>query len=119
MTIFGFLSLALQDGDAAPGGLFGGSMVTFLMMIGMLFLVFYFLVFRPEKKRKQKMQHMISELKAGDKVITIGGIHGTVVGVTDKTVIIRIYEQVKLEINRQAVGTIVTPEGEIVESDKK
>ena len=110
---------ALQDGGAAPEGFGGGMLVNYLVLIGILFAVFYFLLIRPERKRRTQMQDMISALKPGDKVITIGGIHGTVVGVTDKSIVLRIAEQVKIEVTRQAVGTVVTPEGEVTTEEKK
>lgn len=113
------LSSYLLQGSNPPGGFGGDALINYLLMIGLIFLVFYFLVFRPERKRKANLQMMINELKAGDKIITIGGIHGTVAGVTDKTIVLRISEQVKIEISRQAVGTVVKPEAESGEIEKK
>lgn len=118
MHLVSLSSYFLQD--ASPTGGFGGdALINYLLMIGLIFLVFYFLVFRPERKRKASLQTMINELKAGDKIVTIGGIHGTVSGVTDKTVVLRVSEQVKIEISRQAVGTVVKPEAESAEIEKK
>jgi preprotein translocase subunit YajC len=113
-----FLSfLAAQAGQENPmGG--GGSLVSYLIMIGLIFVVFYFLVFRPERKRRKQLQDMVNELKPGDKVITIGGIHGTVSGLTEKTVVVRVSEQTKIEFTKSAIGTVITPEGEVVEAKK-
>jgi preprotein translocase subunit YajC len=113
------LLLAAQAGEGNPMGAGGGSLVSYLIMIGLIFVVFYFLVFRPERKRRKKLQEMVSELKPGDKVITIGGIHGTVSGVTEKSVVVRVSDQTKIEFTKQAIGTVITPEGEVVEADKK
>lgn len=120
MSFIGNLSFALQEAGAqAQDGGFGGSpLVSYLLLFAVLGAVMYFMLIRPEKKRRQKMQGMINELKPGDKIITIGGIHGTVSGVTDKAVVVRIADQVKIEITKQAVGTVVTPETES-ESEKK
>ena len=114
------MKLALTQAEtAAPSGLGGSNLVQMLMMFGVVFLVFYFMVIRPERKRRSKMEAMISSLAAGDRVVTIGGIHATVAGVTEKTVVVRIADQVKIEINRQAVGTVITPEGEVVNASGK
>jgi preprotein translocase subunit YajC len=118
--ILNLMKLALpQDAAGMAEGLGGGSLVNMLLMFGVVFLVFYFMVIRPERKRRKKMDDMIGGLSAGDRIVTIGGVHGSVVGVTEKTVIVRVAEQVKIEINRQAVGTVVTPEGEVVTADEK
>lgn len=98
-----------------PGGEGGGGLWSMLLLMGVLIAIWYFLIIGPERKRRAKMQDMISKLKTGDQVITVGGIHGTVSGVTDKTVILRVSEQVKIEFSRQAIGTIIQPETEIVE----
>jgi len=104
---------AMRIAMGTPSGDGGGSgFISMLVLMGVLVAVWYFLIIGPERKRRAKLQHMIGELKSGDKVITVGGIHGTVSGVTDKTIIVRVADQVKIEISRQAVGTVVTPEGE-------
>lgn len=95
---------------APEGG--GGNLVSMLVLMGILVAIWYFLIIGPERKRKARLQEMINNLKSGDRIITVGGIHGTVSGVTDKTVILRVADQVKIEISRQAVGTVVKPEGE-------
>ena len=95
----------------------GGGLVSMLVLMGILVAIWYFLIIGPERKRRRQMQDMISALKSGDKVVTVGGIHGTVSGLTEKTVILRVAEQVKIEVSRQAIGTVVRPEGE--EPEKK
>jgi len=67
-------------------------------------VVFYLLVFMPMKKRQKKMEALISALKNGDKVITNSGIYGVIAGVNDKTFILRISEQVKIEISKNAIA---------------
>lgn len=119
MIRFGLFGFAKQAQGAAPGGMFGDQMVSTLILFGVLFLVFYFIVIRPEKKRRTQMQQMLNELKKGDRVITIGGIHGTVAGVTEKTVIVQVSEQTKMEFSRQAIGSVVKPDGAIVGGTSK
>lgn len=114
MIHFGLFSFAKQAAPgAAPGGMFGDQMVSTLILFGVLFLVFYFIVIRPEKKRRTQMQQMLNELKKGDRVVTIGGIHGTVSGVTEKTVIVQVSDQTKIEFSRQAIGSVIKPDGEV------
>lgn len=82
------------------------------IMIPMLlvFVIFYFLLIRPQKKEQQKTERMISQLQKGDKIITIGGIHGTVSSAKEKTLIIKVDENCKIEINRSAVGVVLKDE---------
>lgn len=71
----------------------------------LIFAVFWFLLIRPQQKRQREHQEMVSSLKKGDKVITNGGIHGTVVGVADRVVVLRIAENVKIEVAKNAVAS--------------
>ncbi len=67
-------------------------------------LIFYFLLYRPQKKEQQKRSELLNSLKKGDHIITIGGIYGTITALTEKTVTIKIAEKVDIEISRSAVG---------------
>jgi preprotein translocase subunit YajC len=70
----------------------------------LIFAVFYFLLIAPARKKQKKHAEMINNLKNGDRVITNGGIHGTVVGVGDAVIQVRIADQVKIEISKNAVA---------------
>lgn len=74
----------------------------FIIMI----VIFYFLFYRPQKKEQQKRSDMLGGLKKGDRIVTIGGIHGTITAFSDETVTIRIADKVEIDINRAAVGTV-------------
>jgi preprotein translocase subunit YajC len=78
-----------------------------ILIIG---IIFYLLIFMPMRKRQKKMEMMIAELKNGDKVITSSGIYGVVAGVKDKTFIIKIADQVKIEVTKNAVSGLQGPE---------
>lgn len=78
----------------------------------LIVLIFYFLMIRPQNKRQKEMEKMIGALKKGDKVITIGGIHGTVVNTKDSTIIVRVDDNVTMEFNRTAVASVVVAEKE-------
>ena len=73
-------------------------------------VIFYLLIFMPMKKRQKKVDTMINLLKNGDKVITSSGIYGVVAGVKDKTLILKIADQVKIEISKSAIAGLQSPE---------
>ena len=79
--------------------------MTFLPMI-LIFLVFYFLMIAPARKKQKKHADMLSSLKNGDRVITNGGIHATVVGVSDHIVQLRIADKTKIDVSRQAIAAL-------------
>jgi preprotein translocase subunit YajC len=73
-------------------------------------VIFYLLIFMPMKKRQKKTESMIAALKNGDRVITSSGIYGVIAGVKDKTLILKIADQVKIEVAKNAVAGIQGPE---------
>ena len=92
-----------------------GSLTGLLFTFGSIGLVFYFLVFRPQQKQAQRHQQMLANLKSGDRVVTRGGIRGTIVGLKEKdeAIILRIPpDQVKLEVLRSAIESVERPEEE-------
>ena len=99
---------------AAPPGGGGGaqSMLPTIVMVGAMLAIFYFLLIRPQQKQKQDRERMLSALKKGDRVVTSGGMHGTVTQLSEHTVTLRIDNQVKVEFDRGAVGRIVAGQGE-------
>ena len=87
-----------------------GSSLLGLLPIVAIFLVFYFLLILPNQKRQKKLQEMLANLKNGDRVVTSGGIHGTIVGMKDEYIVLRVPpEQVKLEVVRSSVATVQLP----------
>jgi|SRR5215813_6899610 len=83
----------------------GGAFVTFVPML-LIIGVFYVLLIRPQQQRQRKLQQTISELKAGDKIITTGGVLGTITSVKDTTFLIRSADKTILEILRSAVAGV-------------
>ena len=73
-------------------------------------IIFYLLIFMPMRKRQKKVESMIAAIKSGDKVITGSGIYGVVAGVKDKTVILKIADQVKIEVAKSAIAGLQGPE---------
>jgi preprotein translocase subunit YajC len=80
--------------------------------MGMVFLLIYFMVIRPARNRQKALQAMISELSRGDKVITNGGIHGIVVGISESIIQVRVAQQVTIEISRSAIAAKQPPEAD-------
>ena len=73
----------------------------------LIFGIFYMLVFRPQKKEQKEKKAMRENLKKNEQVVTIGGIHGTVVLVKDKTVTIRVDDNTKLEFDKESIAAII------------
>lgn len=93
------------------GGESANPLLSFLPFI-LIFVIIYFLMMRPQIKKQKEKQKMLESLKKGDNVITMGGIHGKVVGFADeeKTVIVKVDDNVKLNIDKSAVN-VVNPVG--------
>jgi preprotein translocase subunit YajC len=89
----------------SPEGQQPSLLVQFFPFI-LIFGIFYFLIFAPMRKKQKKHAEMLTALRAGDRVITNGGIHGTVVGVTDSVIQLRIADQVKIEVSKSAVSAL-------------
>ena len=103
-----FTSLGPMARLMAPAGAEGGStMMSFLPLIAIV-AIFYFLILRPQKKKQQDTQKMLSALRKGDRIVTIGGIHGIIQSVKESTVIVKVDENVKLEFNRAAISSVVS-----------
>lgn len=75
----------------------------------LMFVIFYFLLIRPQKAKEKEHQKMLSALDKNDEVVTTGGIHGTIVAVKDKTVTIRVDENVKIEIEKNCIAYVKKP----------
>ena len=79
--------------------------VQFLPLV-FLFVVFYFLILRPQQKKQKDHAEMLTKLDKNDEVITAGGVHATVVSVSEKTVTLRIADNVKIEIEKGSIQTV-------------
>jgi preprotein translocase subunit YajC len=79
-----------------------------LLPIVLMFVIFYFLLIRPQQKRQRAVQQMQANLKKGDKIVTIGGLHGIIDSVDEDKVIIRAGDGTRLTYDRSAVREVVT-----------
>jgi len=92
-------AMAPQAGQGGQGGGFG-----ILFMIVPLFLIFYFLLFRPQKKRADEQKALLSSLKKGDMIVTQGGLQGRITGLTDSTATLEVAEKVRVKVSRSHIA---------------
>jgi preprotein translocase subunit YajC len=99
-------ALAMGSGGGGSGG--GSGLITLLPII-LMFAIIYFLLLRPQQKRQRQQQTMLDSLRKGDRVVTAGGIFGTIVGIKEKQgiVVLRVAESVKVEIAKASIARIV------------
>lgn len=84
-----------------------GQMTSSLVMFTAIILIFYFLIIRPQKKREKETKDMLNALKKGDKVVSIGGIHGTVITVKDTTVVVKVDDNARIEFTKSAISQVL------------
>ncbi len=90
--------------DGAEGG--GGSLLALFPPMIMMFLIFYFVLIRPQKKKQDEQRQMMDNLKEGDNVVTLSGIHGTIKKLKDDLVHLQISDNVRIKINRASIGLV-------------
>ena len=101
---------------AAPAGGAGAFWSQMLLMLP-IFGIMYFLLIRPQQVKAKEHREMVSRLKAGDRVVTSGGIHGRISGVKDTTVMLTIAEKIEIEVLRSAIGAVLRDAAE--DGDRK
>lgn len=111
MKLLLFLSSLLFTHSAlafapAPGGQ-GSDPTHFLLMILMFFAIFYFIVIRPQQREQRQHQDRIKNIQKGDRIVTSGGIHGTIKATKEKTLVVEIADGVKITVNRQAISAVL------------
>ncbi len=102
------LLLPSAEGAAGGTGATGGAgQWGILIVMPLIILVFYFLVMRPQNKKQKEAKKMLEGLRKGDRVVTIGGLRGTVVTVKDDVVVLKVDDNTKLEYSKNAVSTVL------------
>ncbi len=99
------IAYALGQGGGA-GGQGSGGFSAFVPLI-IMFVIFYFLLIRPQQKKTKQHREMVNSLKAGDRIITGGGIHGRVTAVSDTVLTVEIADKVRVKVNRANVSGVV------------
>jgi len=106
MSILVTILAQAQPAAPAPAPAPGGGIISFVPFI-FIFIIMYFMLFRPQKKRQQEQQRLVAALKTGDKVVTNAGIHGLIANVKDTTVMLKVADNVKIEVEKSAVTNVL------------
>jgi preprotein translocase subunit YajC len=100
-------SVSLFAQTQTPPKTGGQSPVSMLVMMGVIFAIIYFLMIMPQRKKQKETQNMLSNMKKGDKIVTIGGLLGTVGNVKDTTVMVKIADNTVVEFRKSAIASII------------
>ncbi len=95
------IAMAPQGGDSG-----GGQMFSTLIFFALIFVIFYFMILRPQQKRAKERAKLLESLKKGDKIVTSGGLHGKIVNVDEKTILLDVGDNLKLKFDRSAVNVV-------------
>lgn len=101
-SLFSTIVLAQEADPSAGGGGFG--MFPFLIL---MLIMMYFLTIRPQRKKQKELQTQIDAMKTGDKIVTAGGLHGLITNIKERTVMIKVADNVKLEFEKSSVATVI------------
>jgi preprotein translocase subunit YajC len=102
LAVFSVLAEATPAAPTGPAGLLANPLV----MMGLLFVMFYFLLIRPQQRQRKELTARIASLQSGDRVVTTAGIHGIVHNVKDHTVVIKVAEGTMIEFDKPAVAVV-------------
>jgi preprotein translocase subunit YajC len=105
------IATAYAMGGAPGGGQAGGGDWGFVITMVIIFVIFYILLIRPQQKKQKELQAMLNNLAHGDIVMTTGGIHGKVTGLTDTVVTLEIADKVRIKIARSGIGAVLQKAG--------
>ena len=119
-TIISCISVSICAQETAPGPT-GFSAGSFIPMMIVMFVVIYFFMIRPEQKKQKAKQKMVSEIKKGDKILTIGGIYGNVMNVKDDTISVKIADNTVVKFSKSAISNVTNKNGdkEVAKLEKK
>jgi len=85
----------------------GGGIGSFFVPLILIFIIMYFVMIRPQKKRQEQQQKLVASLKTGDRVVTNAGIHGLISNVKETTVLVKVADNVKIEIDKSAITNVL------------
>lgn len=105
-----FMSLFMSAQQGAAGPAPRGNMLTALLPFVAVFAIFYLLIILPQRKKQKKHQDTVNNLKPGDRIVTTGGIFGTVMGVQPDRIELKVSANVKIDITKSAVGAVLSAE---------
>src|SRR3954463_12127267 len=96
-----------QTQTGSPSAVPGGGIGSFFVPLIFIFIIMYFVMIRPQKKRQEQQQKMITTLKTGDRVVTNAGIHGLISNVKETTVLVKVADNVKIEMDKSAITNVL------------
>jgi preprotein translocase subunit YajC len=96
-----------QAQSAAPQAVPGGGIGSFFVPLILIFVIMYFVMIRPQKKRQEQQQKLISSIKTGDRVVTNSGIHGLISNMKENTVLVKVADNVKIEMEKSAITNVL------------
>jgi len=99
--------MGAPGGSGAQAASGTGQLVTTIITFGLVFVIFYFLIIRPQNKKQKETKRMLSALKKGDRVATAGGIRGTIASIRDDVVVLKVDGNTKIEFNRSAISGVI------------
>jgi preprotein translocase subunit YajC len=101
-----FLAHAMGTGGTGGAGGAGGGLGTFVPLI-LMFAIFYFLLIRPQQKKAKQHKQMLASVRKGDKVVSAGGLHGVITGITDDVVTMEIAPKVRVKVSRGSISGVL------------
>jgi len=114
LDLLSIITFAQEGAQQGPGGITG--MIAQFFPFIILFVVLYLIIIRPERRRAKQHRELIQKLKAGDKVVTSGGLHGKITHVEQATITIQVAEGVEVEVERNSVARLQQTDSEPQES---
>jgi preprotein translocase subunit YajC len=106
------ITLAYAMGGAPGGGSAGGGDgLGFIIPMAVIFVIFYFLLIRPQQKKQKELKALLDSLAYGDTVMTTGGIHGKITGLADAVITLEIADKVRIKVARSAIGAVLQKSG--------
>ncbi len=102
---------AMGGNQGAAGSTGGFGDWGFMITMAIIFVIFYFLLIRPQQKKQKEQKAMLDNLAYGDTVMTTGGIHGQVTGLSESVITLEIADKVRIKVSRGAIGTILQKAG--------
>jgi preprotein translocase subunit YajC len=104
------IDLAYALGAGGKPGV-GGADLSFIVMMAALFAIFYFLILRPQQKKQKEVRDMLAGLAHGDVIVTSGGLHGKITGITDAVVTLEIADKVRVKVSRSSIVAVIQKAG--------
>ncbi len=101
-----FISFLQEAAGSAPSASSTAGLLSSIIPFVLIIAIFYFFLIRPQNKKQKETEKMIAALKKGDKVVTIGGIHGVVSSTKEKTIIVKVDDNSKIEFSRSAIAGV-------------